>query len=311
MASRALRGQPQPNRRGRLNAILGIVRFQFGGDRTPFVAGDVAAMEPGGNLLIERAVRQQVASQLLDRESVERLIAIKGVDDPLTVRPNLAVVVEMQAMRVGVASGIEPVAGAMLAVLRLGHPSVHELVVGIGGLVHHKRLHLGWIGRQAGEIERQTTSQCAAVSFRGGGQAVGFQLQQHKSVDRAARPIGPFYRRFLGSFGRDKSPMLLPFRPLLNPEFHQLFLLCRQLLLGLFRRHQVVFILRNHARVHLAVHRLAGDDRDPVLGFTENPGFAIQPQVGLAAGRVGTMTLKTIFREDWPNIAVELYISSS
>ena len=61
---------------------------------------------------------QQVAGELLDGELVERQVAVEGVDDPVAVGPDLAVVVEVDAVRVGVAGGVEPVAAAVLAPVR-------------------------------------------------------------------------------------------------------------------------------------------------------------------------------------------------
>ena len=51
----------------------------------------------------------------------KRQVAVERLDDPVAIGPHLAVVVEVQAVRVGVARGIEPVAGAMLALVRRGH----------------------------------------------------------------------------------------------------------------------------------------------------------------------------------------------
>ena len=80
-----------------------------------FVRRDVAAIEAGGDLLIERGIRQQIAGKLLDREFVERQVAIEGPNHPIAIRPVLAVIVEVNAVRVGIAGRIEPVASPMLA----------------------------------------------------------------------------------------------------------------------------------------------------------------------------------------------------
>ena len=65
----------------------------------------------------ERGIGQQVAGELLDCEPVERHVAVEGVDHPIAIRPHLAVIVDVEAVRVGVARGVEPVAGAMLALM--------------------------------------------------------------------------------------------------------------------------------------------------------------------------------------------------
>ena len=110
--------QPQPDLRRRLGAVAGVEDQVLLGDGAAFVGRDVAAVEAGGDLLVERAVGQQIAGQLLDRELVERHVAVEGVDDPVAIGPDLAVVVEVDAVRVGVAGDVEPVAAAMLAPVR-------------------------------------------------------------------------------------------------------------------------------------------------------------------------------------------------
>ena len=111
---------PEPDLRRRLGAIAGVEHEVFFVDHAPFVGGDVAAIEARGDVLIERAIGQQVAGELLDRELVERHVAVEGVDDPIAIGPDLAIVVEVDAVRVGVAGRVEPVAAAMLAPVRRG-----------------------------------------------------------------------------------------------------------------------------------------------------------------------------------------------
>ena len=143
VADRAAGGQAEPDLRRRLGAVAGVEDEVFLVDRAALVGRDVAAVEAGGDLLIERAVRQQVAGQLLDRELVERLVLVEGVDDPVAVGPDLAVVVEVDAVRVGVAGGVEPVAAAMLAPVRRRQQLIDVLLVGVRRLVVDERLDLG------------------------------------------------------------------------------------------------------------------------------------------------------------------------
>ena len=96
-----------------------------------FVGRDVAAMEAGGDLLVERRIGQQVAGQLLDGELVERQIAVEGLDHPVAIGPDLAVVVDVDAVRVAVAGRVQPVARAMLAVMRRGEIAVDHVFVGV------------------------------------------------------------------------------------------------------------------------------------------------------------------------------------
>ena len=78
------------------------------------------------------AIGQQVAGQLLDGELVEGQIAVEGLDHPVAVRPDLAVVVDVYAVRVAVARGVQPVPGAMFAVVGRREVAVHHSLVGVG-----------------------------------------------------------------------------------------------------------------------------------------------------------------------------------
>ena len=73
-------------------------------------------MEAGGDELVIGRFRQQVTRDLLDGELIKRLVAVEGLHHPVAVGPHLARFVKVQAMRVTVARGIQPVAGTVLAV---------------------------------------------------------------------------------------------------------------------------------------------------------------------------------------------------
>ena len=52
---------------------------------------------------------------MLDREPIKRLIAVEGSDDPIAVCPDFPVVVDVNAVRVGITSGIQPIAATVFA----------------------------------------------------------------------------------------------------------------------------------------------------------------------------------------------------
>ena len=63
-------------------------------------------------------VLHEIARQLQDRELIERQVAIEGGHHPLPVGPHFAKVIVVDAVRVGVARVVEPVATTMLAPLK-------------------------------------------------------------------------------------------------------------------------------------------------------------------------------------------------
>ena len=117
VAHRAAGRQAEPDLRGGLGAIARVQDQVLLGDHPPFAGGDVAAVEAGADQLIERAIGQQVAGELLDRELIERHVPVESIDHPIAIRPVLAIVVEVDAVGVGVSSVIQPVAAAMLSPL--------------------------------------------------------------------------------------------------------------------------------------------------------------------------------------------------
>src|SRR5207249_199321 len=81
-----------------------------------FLIDERVAVEARGDLLVERRVRQQIAGELLDCELVERQILVEGVDHPVAVLPNGAWPVDGEAVGVGVAGKVEPMASHPFAV---------------------------------------------------------------------------------------------------------------------------------------------------------------------------------------------------
>ena len=78
----------------------------------------MGAVETGRDDLGGRGMFEQVAGELLDEELVERQVAVEGGDDPLTIRPDFAIVVEMEAVGIAVACGVEPEPRQVFAVVR-------------------------------------------------------------------------------------------------------------------------------------------------------------------------------------------------
>ena len=75
----------------------------------------MAAIESRTDELLLGAVWQKVAGEVFDCELVEVHVLVEGVDHPVAIGPHLAIVVHMDAVRVGVACVIQPVAAAVLA----------------------------------------------------------------------------------------------------------------------------------------------------------------------------------------------------
>ena len=110
-------------------------------DDAAFAGAHVAADVTGADLLLEGCVREEVSGQLLDGEPVEWFVRVKGVDDPLAIRPNVALRVDVITVRIGVAGGVEPELGLVFAITRRIEKPVHQLLIGLRIFVGEKRVH--------------------------------------------------------------------------------------------------------------------------------------------------------------------------
>ena len=145
------------------DAIVGVEREVLVFDRAAFVGRDVAALEAGRHELVLGRVLQQVTRNLLDDELVEGLVGVVGVDHPVAIRPHLAVIVEVQAVRVGVARGIQPVTPAVLAPLLRRQQRIDKFLEVIWRRILHERLNLLGLWGKAGQVERQAAGQRPAI----------------------------------------------------------------------------------------------------------------------------------------------------
>ena len=98
----------------------------------PFLVDHRVAEEARGDDLVLGRAREQVAGDLLDDELVVRQVAVQGADHPVAVEVDLARLVFLVAVGVGIARGIEPDASPALAIMRRIEQPLDQLVIGIG-----------------------------------------------------------------------------------------------------------------------------------------------------------------------------------
>ena len=135
-------------------------------------------------------IGQQVAGELLDDEPVERLVAVEGPDDPVAVGPDLAVVVQVQAVGVAVPGGVEPEPRHVLAVSGRIEQPVDDLLVGPRGPIGEEGVDLLEGRRQAGQVERDAADQRGLARLGLGRQPLGLEPGQDEPVDLVDRPGG-------------------------------------------------------------------------------------------------------------------------
>ena len=104
----AFEGGAKPDGTGGVDAVDDLIDAAFFGLSTRFDVGGGAAMKAGGDDLLGRGVRQQVAGDLFEGELIEGHVGIERVHHPIPPGPDFAEVIALKAVGVGVASEVEP-----------------------------------------------------------------------------------------------------------------------------------------------------------------------------------------------------------
>ena len=86
-------------------------------------------MEARRDTLRFRRLRQQISSNLLERELVKRHVCIQRRDDPIAVGPYISKVIALKPMRICVAGQIQPRTSPPLPKLRSRQKLVNESLI--------------------------------------------------------------------------------------------------------------------------------------------------------------------------------------
>ena len=150
------------------------------------------------------------------------------------------------------------------------------------------------------------------VGFGGWLESGGGEFGGDEPVDGVLGPggVGHFRQRCL--LRGDERPVRLPRRALGDPMFDEGDLGGLEGLVLLGRRHDLVLVLADDALEQRALIRLSPDDGRwlflAVLRHTgrEEAGFGVEAEARLAGSWVGPVAVEAVFRDDRPDIAVEL-----
>ncbi len=309
VAARAAHRQPQPHGRRRIDAVHHILHQILFRNDAALAVGAMVAIEPGGDDLVLRRMRQQVAGELLHGEPVERLVRIECVDDPVAPAPLNARRIGLVSVGIGVARRVEPANRHALSIPRRAEQPVDESLVCVGRLVAYKRVDLFRRRRNTRQVERDPANQRRAVGFGRRRQAFFVEPRQHKSVDGIRPPSRPrnFGQRRL--FRRDERPVPLVLPAFADPPLQRLDLVRRKLLLGVGRRHAPSRIFCGNALIDFAVVEVAGDDPMTPAQVGRRAFRRVEPQAAQPVFRIRPVALVTLVRQNRPNIAVELDFS--
>ena len=113
-----LHGQPEPCHAERAHTVGHVLDAVFLLDDAALGVDDVIAIEARRDELVDCWAGQQIASQLLRKESVIWQVAVECLDDPIAPTPHRTLGVVVESMGVGVARDIQPIHRHTLAVAR-------------------------------------------------------------------------------------------------------------------------------------------------------------------------------------------------
>ena len=266
----------------------------------------MVAIEPGRDLLVERRTREHVAGDLLQRELVERQIAVERVDDPIAPAPHVALGVGLVAVRIRIARRVEPLCGHPLAVARRGEKAIDDFLVRVARFVVHERIDVGRCRRQAGQVEADATNQGGPIRFRSRTEAFLFEPLQHEEIDFVSRPctVADLGKRCAP--GRDEGPVFLPFGALFDPPLNQVDFAGCQRAAGRHRRHAPGRIGGGNPPDDFALRGIARHDGEASAEVLFGVRLDVEAQLRPPAGLVGTVAGVALVRQQWPDVAVEL-----
>ena len=268
-------------------------------DRSTFGGGRVHSHVAGCEALLGGWVREAVSGKLPLGDLVEAEVSVVGFDDPVAERPDAALVVEVEAVGVAVANGVEPEACLVFAVLGAGEIVVDHALVGARFGVSEVGFEFGVGRRKAGEREGDAADQGLAVSFGFWFQVLIVQFREDEIVDGVScAELGDDRHGW-----RFECPMAAVFGALLDPEFHRANF-------GFGERVDVLDVRR-----HLWPSAGTGD-ADPdarmgeVAGFDREVAAAVHGRFGerveADSGRVSAMAGPAMFAQDWSNVSIEI-----
>ena len=311
VALRAAKRQPKHHLAGGGDAVVDRIDPELLTIDTALGVDLRIAVKPGGDLLGKRGFREHVTCKLLDHEPVEWQVAIERLDHPVAIRPDRPGGVVTVAVRVGVSCGVQPMATPTFAVMRRLQQTINRALVGLRPGVSHERRKLVGSRWQPGQIKAYPAQQCGPPCLGRWSQTRLRLLRRHKMIDGILRPapLRPGQRWQRMPNRRLERPVLVVLRPLRDPALQEVDLLRRQIAVRLRRRHLRVRVGRSDSREQFALGQVCRINRRHAVIDLSGPFARVEPQAGLALGRIRPVALKTVLGENRPNVAIEINLS--
>ena len=145
--------------------VVVLREFHVGG----FVIPDSQPIEPRRGEGGEIAIREFVAGELFDQESVPGEVFVDRVHDPVAISPGGGLdPVSLVAVGVGIADRVEPVSRPFDAMLRRFEKSIDHAFVGARRVVVEERRDFGRGRGETGQVEGDAADEGVSIRFGGG-----------------------------------------------------------------------------------------------------------------------------------------------
>ena len=187
-------------------------------------------------------MREQITGDLPSDEIIKAKILVERSHDPVAVRVDSPTIIQMEAMSIAVANGIQPKASLVLAEPRAGEQLVDVPLVGILPSVIEKGVELIGFGRESCEHESGSTRERDSIRFGGKVDAGGMELCCDEGIDNGGG-LGGGGIGWCTFDGSDESPMAFVLATLSDPARQKIAFLLGQLSFGVGRRHRIVGIM--------------------------------------------------------------------
>ena len=344
VTTRAGYGQAKEALRRRIDALVDGVVIVL--ETLPY--GDEA--EGSEACVVLSQVRQTVGGELLDDELVVRLIGIERVDDVVAIGPGsiegLDGAITLQALRVRITGGIEPVASPALAVVgrseqtvdsalddsiqgaaSLAFPGSH-IVHGEGSVViAGEGVDFDARGRQADQVIGKTAEERFTVRGGAGLEALLIELREQEGVDFVLAPggvaelgrhgdfadrlEGPVAARLVGKTGEFVATGTGGSRRThLDPLLKGRDLRVGKLGALLARRHRKIGIRLMDGNDQHGFLDIAGYDCRTEIATCQQARTRVHDQAALGDALLFRVTFVTAFGEDWSDVLLEKFQAS-
>ena len=251
-------------------------------------------------------MREHVAGDLLQRELVERQIAVERVDDPIAPAPHVALGVGLISVGIGIARRVEPLRGHPLAISRRRKQAIDDLLVRVRRFVVHERIDLGRRGRQSRQVEADATNQRGTIRLRRRSEALLLEPLHHEEIDVVSGPCAVADVGKGCAPGRNEGPVFFPFGALLDPSLNQIDFGGRQCAAGGHGRHAPGGFGGGDPPDHLALRDVAGHDGKASAEVLLGVGLDVEAQLRPPARLVRAVAGVALIGKNRPDVAVEL-----